>query len=56
MILRGGNLGDKGAVQIAKALMNPYTKVQTLGLRNNKISYDGAKALAEQFDISNTIP
>jgi Ran GTPase-activating protein (RanGAP) involved in mRNA processing and transport len=53
--MRGKNLSKEGAEQIAQALMDPNSKVQRLGLRNNKISYDGATAIAEALKFNSTL-
>jgi len=41
------SIGDEGAKQIAKALMDPTTKVRSLDLTNNNIQLSGALAIAK---------
>jgi Ran GTPase-activating protein (RanGAP) involved in mRNA processing and transport/serine/threonine protein kinase len=49
------NLGNEEATQIAKALMDPHTNVQTLRLCDNNIGDEGAIALADQLKSNSTL-
>ena len=50
-----GYIGDKGAQQIALALIHPDTKVQELRLYNSGIGVEGTTALAEALKSNTTL-
>ena len=52
--LMGCNIGDKGAVEVAKALENNAT-VTTISLSDNHIGNEGAIALADALRNNNTV-
>jgi hypothetical protein len=49
------NLGDEDAEHIAKALMDPNTKVPVLYFRGNKMEKDNAMAFAEALKLNSTL-
>ena len=53
--LSGRRIGDREAEYIARALMDPNTKVKTLDLTWNSIGVDGATAIAEALKSNVTL-
>ena len=53
--IRGRELDDEGATQIAKALMDPTSKVENLLLLENNIGCEGATAIAKAVAMNSKL-